>query len=121
MTFKMRAASLLSAGALLGMCLVSVSATSASAQPWHCYVPANNNSSGVMRLEKTLAFKNGPYSECDDGKFGLKGNKFYIWCFIENSHGNAWYFGREDGTEDKGWVYSGNLTYLSGSLRECYT
>lgn len=117
---KKRAASLLAAGVLLGSSVVGFSATSASAQPFRCTVPfLDNTSSGVFRLDKTLWIKDGPYSDCDDILFGREGKKFYLWCYVTNSYGNMWYYGREEGLSEPGWVYINNVTYLSGTVRKC--
>ncbi|MFF1381024.1 hypothetical protein [Streptomyces sp. NPDC058308] len=70
-------------------------------------------------MTKTVWLKQGPYANCDDSGHIFKGKKFYIWCFVNNTHGNVWYFGREAGTDEKGYVYAGNTSNLSGSLNEC--
>ncbi|MGX1560692.1 hypothetical protein [Streptomyces sp. NPDC055506] len=120
MKFTKRVASLLATGALMGVSLVGINASSASADDY-CWSNAIkvNNSSGVFRLKKTLPLKKGPYSACEDGKFALEGRKFYAWCYESNIHGNMWYYGREQFDDDMGWVYVGNLTFLSGTLRPC--
>ncbi|MBB4715586.1 hypothetical protein [Streptomyces luteogriseus] len=120
MKFTKRVASLLTSGALMGVSLVGISAPSASADGGCLSTAVGvNNSSGVFQLKKTLPLKKGPYSACEDGLFALKGRKFYAWCYDRNAHGNMWYYGREQFDDDMGWVYIGNVTFLSGTLNPC--
>ncbi|WP_159056529.1 hypothetical protein [Streptomyces yokosukanensis] len=125
MSIKKRALTLMAVGALLGIPLIGVSAANASAAnvgpQGLCFstaIPADT-SSGVFRLKKTLPLKKGPYTGCADAKFALEGRKFYAWCYYTNLQGNLWYYGSEAIDGDKGWVYVGNLTFLSGTLKPC--
>ncbi|MGW7083425.1 hypothetical protein ACWGH2_07985 [Streptomyces sp. NPDC054871] len=125
MKLKNRAASTLTAGALLGASLVAAGATNAGASVADTaadicsFHVAINNSSGVAHLRENVWLKKGPYASCGDSGHIFKGGKFYVWCITNNTYGNAWYYGREAGTDEKGWVYAGNLNVSSGSLNKC--
>ncbi|MFD0254235.1 hypothetical protein ACFVGX_25375 [Streptomyces sp. NPDC127113] len=120
MKSKKRMATLLASSAILGASIVGANATDANAQPFRCYSwLAHNTSSGVGRLQEDLWLQQGPYADCDEGKYASAADKFYIWCYVNNQYGNVWYYGRREGTDFKGWLYSGDVTIVSGSLYKC--
>ncbi|MFF4538953.1 hypothetical protein [Streptomyces aureus] len=121
MRIKKSAASFLAACGLLAGSLVGLSATDASAAGV-CNVStvAVNNSSGYGRLKGSTPVRTRPYSECSSIGTFASGSKFFFWCYVFNDYGNEWILGRLDGTQTKGWVYVGDVSWDSGSLAPCY-
>ena len=114
--------STLSASVLLAGALVGLGAGNASAQPFRCVAEGGvieNNSSGVFRTNKDLNLRAGPYSDCDDIGIVRDGAKVFVWCAFTNGAGNKWLLVRPDGSTKKGWVFTGNLERVSGSVNFC--
>ncbi|MEU9503156.1 hypothetical protein [Streptomyces sp. NPDC048196] len=119
MTLLKRAATMAATGALLGGSLVGLSATNAVAAS-HCggaYV-LKNNSSGYGSFSGSTPVYDDPYSDCSSRTYS-SGTRFYYWCYLNNDYGNRWIFGRVDGADTTGFVYSGNITGSTGSLQHC--
>lgn len=119
MKAKKALSSLLAAGALAGS-LVGLSATSASAaNVCNTSYVIQNNSSGEGEFISPTTVRVKPYTEC--GKVGtfVKGTTFYYWCYVNNSYGNKWIYGRMAGTETKGWVYDTEVMHTKGTLKKC--
>ncbi|MFD3883137.1 hypothetical protein [Streptomyces microflavus] len=78
-----------------------------------------NNSSAWGYFTGTYNLKKNPAAECANVKQFGSMTKFYVWCYVTNYYGNDWVYGRVAGTETKGWMYSGNVTYEGGTLKRC--
>ncbi|TGB08800.1 hypothetical protein [Streptomyces sp. MZ04] len=120
MGFKRRAASLLTVGATLGISLMGFSATSANAAA-PCGFPevVANNSSASFYFNKNTTLRRDPYADCDSKGVFAKGQRFFVWCYVNNFNGNTWYYGRINGTQTKGWVSSNSVTGYEGSSKKC--
>ncbi|MFI7014272.1 hypothetical protein [Streptomyces sp. NPDC050164] len=49
----------------------------------------------------------------------VKGTTFYYWCYVNNSYGNKWIYGRIVGTQTKGWVCDSEVVHTKGTLKKC--
>ncbi|KUJ64404.1 hypothetical protein ACZ90_57590 [Streptomyces albus subsp. albus] len=121
MKLKKRAATLMTTCAVLGGALAGVGATSASAAPrglCNTIDVIRNTSDGYGHFKGSVAMHEHPYADCASKTYP-SGQRFYFWCWSNNEYGNKWIFGRVAGTQDLGWVYSGNVTQDAGSLNKC--
>ncbi|MCZ7374325.1 hypothetical protein [Micromonospora sp. WMMC250] len=65
---------------------------------------------------KSSPLRTGPYSGCSS--YSVPANtEFSIDCRLYNDAGNLWYHGEAyvNGQYRSGWMFSGNLTFPSGS------
>ncbi|WP_411105418.1 hypothetical protein [Streptomyces sp. cmx-4-9] len=118
---KRKAGVVLAATTLL-TAVSGLAASSAQAAPtatcWSSNKP--NNSSLKTTLKGTYNLKNGIGSVCGNVRSVSGGTVFYVWCGAVNpDSGVLWFYGRVSGTDDKGYMSSDNLNYVSGTWSYC--
>ncbi|MEU6003905.1 MULTISPECIES: hypothetical protein [unclassified Streptomyces] len=64
---------------------------------------------GIMK--GTYNLKNMWYSYCDNVDRVEKGKKLYFHCWVQNSHGNVWVYGRVAETRTHGWMSIDNFDW----------
>jgi hypothetical protein len=68
-----------------------------------------NNDDGYAIMWDTHNLKLAPYEDCGTVTSLSGGTKIWIWCWVENSWGNQWFWGRVDGTSTYGWMSVSNV------------
>jgi hypothetical protein len=58
----------------------------------------------------TYNLKAAPYSECGNVMSVAQGRQIFYHCWILNSYGNLWVYGRVEGTSTSGWMSGSNLS-----------
>ncbi|MBR8641173.1 hypothetical protein KEF29_22260 [Streptomyces tuirus] len=119
MSYKKAFASIAATTAVLGgLTMTGAAPASAAATAYGCGSTGHNNSNAVHRVV-VGHLRNGPASSCPQTQSVRQGVKFHAWCGVYNKHGNFWVYGRVDGGQTKGWIFSENLTLDSGSVKIC--
>ncbi|MFF0747105.1 hypothetical protein ACFYVL_42645 [Streptomyces sp. NPDC004111] len=94
----------------LGVGLAAAPTAVAGAQVG-CSVSVRNADTGYAKINRTHTLRTGPYSTCTKDAVVLNGEKFWLWCWVVNDHGNRWAYGRIDGTNHVGWTSIENFGY----------
>ncbi|WP_369382729.1 protein kinase [Streptomyces sp. cg36] len=79
----------------------------------------SNRSDGYGYASQNTHLYTGPYAVCPYVTVLKSGVKVYYHCYVTNAQGNKWIYGRIQGTETEGWLFSGKSTLKSGKLVRC--
>lgn len=105
---------------LAGLCLTGATGAAHAAGPCDSRSVKNNSDSSAV-FTKLVSLKTAPASECSNATSkATTYDGFYLWCYVNNSYGNEWVYGRIEGTNLKGWTSLANLSSpADGSLNHC--
>lgn len=78
-----------------------------------CTQYGTNKDSGYLYTAGAVPYHRGPAGEC--ATVGNHSGKAFIWCSKYNTYGNLWYYVRDASSNTMGWVWSGNVSSVSGS------
>ncbi|MFI6053388.1 protein kinase [Streptomyces violascens] len=81
--------------------------------------PHANNSNGYGHTAQGTHLYTGPYAACSYVTAVKSGVKVYYHCYVTNAQGNKWIYGRIEGTNTEGWVFSDKSPLDSGTLARC--
>jgi uncharacterized membrane protein len=105
---------------MMAAAMVMVGASSAQAAPAACPSPAhNNNDPGYGVMTGSFDLKDGPYAVCADVASLDAGDTVYLWCWVQNSHGNYWWWVRIAGTQTYGWMSENNMYIYETLWTKC--
>ncbi|MFD6889352.1 hypothetical protein [Streptomyces sp. NPDC059957] len=115
-----RGATLAAATALFAGLSLTAGAASAQAAGPCDQRSVTNNSSASGFFTKSVNLKTAAAAECGNVAQMSEYDGFYIWCYVYNSYGNQWVYGRVAGTNVKGWTSMDNLNATPDeSLNRC--
>lgn len=83
--------------------------TASAAAAVSCSSPSVTNGEGYGYFNETANLKVAPYAECGTVTSVSKGTKAWLYCWVENSYGNYWWYVRISGTSTYGWMVEGKL------------
>ena len=93
--------------------------TAAACSEW---APGHQPTSVRMTTTKSIKLRWGPAADCDFIGFWDMPvpTTLKAICKYRNPAGNIWYYVQPVNTDwDPGWIYSGNVTIGSGTIRNC--
>ncbi|MEU4352943.1 protein kinase [Streptomyces sp. NPDC023838] len=79
----------------------------------------SNRSDGYGYTAQSTHLYTGPYAVCSYVTAVKSGVKVYYHCYATNAQGNKWIYGRIQGTNTEGWLFSDKSTLASGTLARC--
>ena len=76
-----------------------------------------NNSSATLQAMASSPYRKGPGANyCS---FGNHEGLAYIHCRKQSDAGNPWYLARDSNSGTVGWIWAGNVSSTSGTIKNC--